>query len=550
MLNGDTVNGGPIINSNTFVVSDGTPGENRSAWFRDPLYVGAFQASFTYQDVGGGGADGIAFVIQNDPRGTNALGYTGGGLGYCDITPSIAVLLNIYNGAQGGSGFMLGTNGIGAEDLTGANSGNAYQSTAPVNLDSGDPINVFLHYDGTILQVTLTDAVSSSTFVTNLPINIPSFVNSNTAWVGITGSEGDANAFQTVSNFTFAPLPPLTLSKSGSNMILSWPASIPGFTLQAKSCLTNSTWSNVTTQINFANGLKQTTIYSPTSAQFYRLVTARQPLIGGLTAKGPITITANGFVDSFDSSNPLYSSNGLYTPALRKDRASVLTLSGATNAITLRSNIYGNAITGTTGVVTGGTIGDLPWISAGNIGFEPGHVDNDANIQINDISEPFPYGTGITPVFGNYTYGGTNYNIVLGSGDYNLANLGIYYPTLVTGTPSVLYVNGPFSISGGYIYVAPGASLQIYLNGTGEFEGGGMVNSTGPANNVIVYGMTNCTRISFSAASMFVGIVNAPEAALAVSGVSQVSGAVVANTIIMTGDTSFHFDESLLDSYR
>src|SRR5215472_12500175 len=82
-LNGDTNNGGPSINTNVFTVTDGAADENRSAWFQHSLFVGAFQASFTYQDIGGGGADGVAFVIQNDPAGTDALGLSSQGLGYC-----------------------------------------------------------------------------------------------------------------------------------------------------------------------------------------------------------------------------------------------------------------------------------------------------------------------------------------------------------------------------------------------------------------------------------------------------------------------------------
>jgi hypothetical protein len=113
-LNGDTVNGGPSISNNVFTPTDGTAGEDRSARFDFPLYVGGFQASFTYQDVSGGGADGTAFVIQNSTSGAAATGGAGGDLGYVGIAPSVAVLLDIYGGAPGGpSGLLVATNGLG-----------------------------------------------------------------------------------------------------------------------------------------------------------------------------------------------------------------------------------------------------------------------------------------------------------------------------------------------------------------------------------------------------------------------------------------------------
>jgi hypothetical protein len=271
-LNGDTVNGGPVINNNLFTLTDGASGENRSAWFRYPLYVGAFEASYTYQDIGGGGADGTAFVVQNDPRGPAALGAGGNGLAYIGISPSAAVMLNIYAGTPGGaSGMLVATNGVG--DGAGYST-SIYQNTAPVNLDGGDPIKVNLRYTGGVLRINLADPVSGATFQASYPINIPSFVGTNVAWVGITGSEGGVLSHQTASNFSYVPLPVLLsrASGGGSSVTLSWPASIYGYHLQWKSNLLANVWADVPATVTQTNGLNLATVPSAANSQFFRLV--------------------------------------------------------------------------------------------------------------------------------------------------------------------------------------------------------------------------------------------------------------------------------------
>ncbi len=55
-----------------------------------------FKAEIT--DVGGEGADGIAFVLQPGPK--EALGAGGGGLGYSHIAPSLAVELDIHHNPE------------------------------------------------------------------------------------------------------------------------------------------------------------------------------------------------------------------------------------------------------------------------------------------------------------------------------------------------------------------------------------------------------------------------------------------------------------------
>src|SRR5262245_41650552 len=56
-------------------------------WYTTPVKVsGGFDTTFRFRmsnfDTSFGGADGMAFVIQNSPQGTAALGSIGSGLGY------------------------------------------------------------------------------------------------------------------------------------------------------------------------------------------------------------------------------------------------------------------------------------------------------------------------------------------------------------------------------------------------------------------------------------------------------------------------------------
>jgi hypothetical protein len=557
---GWTFNGGAGITNEILTLTDGTAGENRSAWFRTPLFTGAFQASFTYQDIGGGGAEGIGFVVQNDPRGTNALGYGGAGLGYCNITPSVAVLLNLSAGAPGGaSGFMLGTNGMGAEDLSGGLSGRSYQSTAPVNLDAGNFINVNLRYSAGILQVTFTDTIAKTTFQTNIPVDIPALTGGNTGLIGLTGSDGSVASHQTVGNFTFAPLPMLTVSRAdASNMALAWPAAIAGFKLQTKTNLADANWSDVAGQVSQINGSNQVLFPSSAGGRFYRLATARLSPAGGLTAKGQISLFGGGVVDSFNSADPNYSTGGQYDPAKRKANARVLTDLGGTNAVAISIGmpVYGSVVAGPGGtftVTSNGSIGDIAYIASNPGTVEVGHAAFDANVQLSDVAIPSGFGTGVAPLPGAYTYHGTNYSYMLGTGNYSTPSFSLNggIEMVVTGT-AALYVNGSFTTSGSsFIYISPGASLAIYLGGpSATISGSGIVNGTGSAANCSVYGLPSCTFMTFSAASSFTGVVYAPEASLAFTGSVSVVGAFSANTISLSGTTGFHYDESLAAAYR
>ncbi len=286
-----------------------------------------------------------------------------------------------------------------------------------------------------------------------------------------------------------------------------------------------------------------------------KVVTQQQAVTpGGLNAIGSITISGAAYLDSFDSSDPNYSANGLYVASKRKANALALTDSGAAGAVSLAGSamIYGSVTTGPGGTVTfsGVTaVGTAAW-DASHTGVDPGYFADDANVQFNNAAAPFTYGSGTTPSSGSYGYGGTNYNYLLGTGNYNMASLSLsgIQRMAVTGN-TTLYVNGSFSTgNSAYIYIAPGASLTLYVNGSVSISGAGVVNGTQSASQCAIYGMPGCTSITCANSGAFIGTICAPEAALAFSGAAGASGGFTARTIALSNSGAVHYDEHLANA--
>jgi len=262
------LNGSPspaTLSQNVLTLTDGNGGEATSCYFSYPLYIGGFQASFTYQDVTGGGADGVAFILQNSPAGTAAVGGAGGGLGYSGVTPSAALLLNVYQTA----GIGFGTNGTGA---------GSYAGTAPVSIANGDPINVSLTYVQPLLEVTLTDATTLAAFSTNFNVgSLPAILGSDTAYVGFSGGDGASTSVQTITDFAYTPMIPLTVQAAGSATVsLAWPAAVGGYSAQYRTDLSSGDWQNLTNAVNQVNGQYQITVSPAAQKSFYRLVLTAQ----------------------------------------------------------------------------------------------------------------------------------------------------------------------------------------------------------------------------------------------------------------------------------
>ena len=256
----------PIAN-NVLTLTDGGVGEARSCFLDYPVSIGRFTASYTFQDIGGAGADGAVFVLQNSTMGPTALGGGGGDLGFSGISPSAGLEMDVYTSTTFTPGIAFRVNGV---------TGGPYSSTAPVSLASGHPINCSVAYDGTTASLTLVDTVAATSFTTNYTANLPSLVGRNTAYVGFTGASGGVASFIQISNFRFAneavARPVLSMQTApGNTVLLSWPQSTAGFTLQQNSALGSPGWTPVPEAPALIGGQYQLSVQASNHQEFYRL---------------------------------------------------------------------------------------------------------------------------------------------------------------------------------------------------------------------------------------------------------------------------------------
>jgi len=198
-LNGKTTVAGAALQ-----LTDGKTNEAASAFFSVPVNIAQFSTTFTLQQTAAAG-DGMMFVIQNAAAGAKVLGPTGSSLGYSygptqagAILNSIGIKFDLYsNSGEGANSTGLYLNGAQptkpAIDLT----------ASGVNLHSGNPMCVRLAYDGTTLNMTITDTVTAKSFTTSWTVNIPQVVGSSNAYVGFTASTGGGTAVQQVLKWTY-----------------------------------------------------------------------------------------------------------------------------------------------------------------------------------------------------------------------------------------------------------------------------------------------------------------------------------------------------------
>ena len=266
------------------------------------------------------------------------------------------------------------------------------------------------------------------------------------------------------------------------------------------------------------------------------VLTKAKPSVYGIMAKKTIAMGNATVIDSYNSTNSLYSTGGKYDATKRHDQAMVGVISSLQPAIQ-QGKIYGYAATGPGGTASG-NIGDGSWMTGGSPGVQPGHVSDDFNVAIPDATLPsvaiwLPY-VG-SPIL---------------NGDYKLN--GDFSGSMVISKKVRLWITGNVKMTGNdKIQIVAGGSLELYLgntNGsavTAEFGGNSVMNTTSTASNFKVNTLTTCTYVRFRGNSELYGVIYAPNAAVDLSGTPDIYGSIVANTLDISGNAGIHYDEAL-----
>ncbi len=256
-----------------------------------------------------------------------------------------------------------------------------------------------------------------------------------------------------------------------------------------------------------------------------------------------ITFGGHFGADSYDSSNPLYSTGGNYDPARATALVTIATPGLGFN-IGGSVHIRGYVATGPGGTVSvGGSaiVGDQTYTGSG---IQPGHETNDFTQTFSPVIAQFTNTTKgvLTPTSG--TVAGTNYDYVLMGEKYFTTNLtsAAYGKTLYVASNTTLFVTGPVDLS--RIVFAPNTAprLNLYVAAPSLSFTPTVVGGTPP--QFWIFGLPSCTSMSLGAGTKFTGIIYAPQVNLQGHGHSSFCGAIVAASFSCFGTFDFHYDSA------
>jgi len=202
-LNGDAFQDGSVLR-----LTSAISGQTGNAFTASPLMLGpggSFSTHFAFQISNPGGlfdeydfqqgADGLTFIVQNDPAGEFALGGAGAGIGYSGISNSLTVEFDSWwndpdyfdVGDLDGNHIGVGINGVVGSEPTVA---------VPDTFNDGTVFHAWIDYDGMAgaLEVRLSTTPMRPAAATLIQggLDLPGLLGGTTAYVGFTSGTGAA----------------------------------------------------------------------------------------------------------------------------------------------------------------------------------------------------------------------------------------------------------------------------------------------------------------------------------------------------------------------
>lgn len=303
----------------------------------------------------------------------------------------------------------------------------------------------------------------------------------------------------------------------------------------------------------------------PSLSRYVEVVMGRRSYFGlGMVARESITFSGNPSVDSWNSdpdNNPSTAAVA-YSTSVRSDRATVATTSTANGAI----NIGNGEVLGY--VRSGG--GSVSVGSSGKVHALGTTTHNTARVST-DFAASFPSVVVPSPSVANTISSSITASTTFPRSGDAAASDGRYYYRFSSGSGVVLNgggkkltINSPcvflmenhaavtvVTLSGNAsASIGSAGSLTLYTNGDLDLGGSGVANGAGQPGKFMILSTstTGTQRISVVGTSQLGAAIYAPYAAVSVKGggsSGSVQGAVVGQAITMTGNSNFHYDESL-----
>ena len=281
----------------------------------------------------------------------------------------------------------------------------------------------------------------------------------------------------------------------------------------------------------------------------------------GIVLKNALTMSGGGTIDHFDSTNLALIAAGtaagrtptsqfLNSPSTYRSTNYTETLVGMLNANgsnLSNTYVYGGMSYSTTGAVPQNTTHVQGTISTPYTGNPPTTSNPTWTPDITYTGGGNPPVATIQTSTGNSSPT-TAYHIKV-TGDLTIPGgktLAIIPPTGVTSTTYVeIWTTGSFVTSGsGVINQSPYVHVTYFVDGSVTTSGQSFNNAVGAAQNnqLIVVGSGSVT---VSGSGVYVGTIDAPNSAVTVSGSGSFTGALIANTLNISGGASFHADDAL-----